>query len=83
MESTEFLSENDKQSFEDQLLETTKITFTDMVNDGLADKKLISSDPDFNFSSSRQSVILAKWSGEGKTLVSKSLICLIFVKLFV
>ncbi|CAG5103060.1 Oidioi.mRNA.OKI2018_I69.chr1.g595.t1.cds [Oikopleura dioica] len=52
MESKEFLSENDKQSFEDQLLETTKMTFTDMLEDGLADKKLISSDPDFNFSSS-------------------------------
>lgn len=61
-ESSEFLNEEQEQRVEDELRETTIITLSSMLEDGLAEDSLLDSDPDFRFSSTRQSFDLTRWN---------------------
>ena len=79
VDSTEMLSDEVEQQLEDQLRETTITTLNDMVEDGLPEDSLLSSDPDFRFSSSRQSFDLTRWNGASPSKISLSFICLIII----
>ena len=83
IDSTEMLTEEVEQELEDQLRETTIITLNDMVEDGLPEDSLLSTDPDFRFSSSRQSFDLTRWNGASPLQISLSFISLIFINFIV
>ena len=77
------LTEEVEQELEDQLRETTIITLNDMVEDGLPENSLLSTDPDFRFSSSRQSFDLTRWNGASSLQIPLSFIGLIFINFIV
>ncbi|CBY38898.1 unnamed protein product [Oikopleura dioica] len=62
LEYSEFLNEDQEQTIEDDLRETTITTLSSMLDEGLSEDSLLQSDPDFRFSSTRQSFDLTRWN---------------------
>ena len=80
-ESPEFLSEEQEQAVEDELRETTIVTLLSMLEDGLEEDSLLDADPDFIFSSTRQSFDLTQWNHARLNFNYYNSILLLFISL--
>ena len=80
-ESSEILTEEQEKSIEDELRETTMITLSSMVEEGLPEDSLLEDDPDFRFSSTRQSFDLTRWNSARSPLNIFNSVILLFISI--